>query len=101
MTAISSMRFCCVYGYRKSHQANHREYIVDRTELPEENAIRIVPCNGFDNIPRALKAELQPDNLNGLAIIADTDLLSDRGWISLRGTLHRQSYADLPEVLPG
>jgi uncharacterized protein DUF3226 len=80
------------YRFRKSSQADHRNFIVDRQGDPEENAIRIHECGGFENIPRALKTELQPETLDGLAIIADMDLYSDRRWDSLRGTLVAQRY---------
>jgi hypothetical protein len=79
------------YGFRKSLQADQKNFIVDRAGDPEENAIRIHECNGFKNISRALKMELQP---------ADMDLYSDRRWHSLRGTLANQRYSDLPPELP-
>jgi hypothetical protein len=88
------------YGFRKSPQADRRNFIVDRRGDPEENAIRIHECNGFDNISRALKMELQPETLDGVAIIADMDVHRDRRWDSLRGTLADRSYSGLPAELP-
>jgi hypothetical protein len=88
------------YGFRKSSQADHKYFVVDRDGEPEENAIRIHECSGFENISGALKTELQPETLDGLAIIADMDLYSDRRWDSLRGTLVAQRYFGLPSELP-
>lgn len=88
------------YGFRKSLQADQKDFIVDRAGDPEENAIRIHECNGFKNISRALKMELQPETLDGVAITADMDLHGDRRWDSLRRTLATQHYSDLPPELP-
>ena len=89
------------HGFRKSSQADHEHYIIDREGSSEEEAVRILECKGFKKIPEALKAEFQPDALDGVAIIADMDLHSDRRWESLRGTLSRSHYfSGLPTWLP-
>ena len=89
------------HGFRKSALADkEKNFIVDKDGQPEEAAIRIHQCEGFDNLPRALKAEFQPDSLDGLAIVADMDRHDDRRWPSLRGTLASHGYIDLPDALP-
>jgi hypothetical protein len=89
------------HGFRRSSQADYNHFIIDRQGSSEQEAVRIRECKGFENIPKALKAELQPDALDGVAIIADMDLHSDRRWESLRGTLSRSHYfSGLPTLLP-
>jgi hypothetical protein len=48
------------HGYEKSSQADRDHFIVNKEGRPEQAAIEIVPCNGFDNIPNALKASYDP-----------------------------------------
>jgi hypothetical protein len=87
-------------GFSKSPQAGFGKFIVARPDFPEEAAVRIIGADGFERIPEVLKIEFQPDDLDGLAIVADMDLLADNRWESLRGSLRRHGFDSLPTKLP-
>jgi len=87
-------------GFEKSPLAGHEKFIVARHGLPESGAVRIIQADGFDGIPKALKTEFRPDDLDGIAIVADMDLLVDNRWGSLRGVLDGYGFATLPTLQP-
>ena len=87
-------------GFGKSPQAGFGKFIVARPDFPEAAAVRIVGADGFEGIPEALKREFRADDLDGLAIVADMDLLEDNRWESLRGTLASYGCDLLTKVLP-
>ena len=87
-------------GFSRSVQAGSGRFIVARPESPESTAVRIIGADGFKGIPEALKREFRADDLAGLAIVADMDLLEDNRWESLRGTLAGYGFDSLTKVLP-
>jgi hypothetical protein len=86
------------HGYQKKLPVIPGCFDVVKEGRPEEAAIRIHSCDGFAKIPDALKVAFRPDDLDGLAIVADMDRHDDMRWLSLRGTLASERY-DLPNDL--
>jgi hypothetical protein len=88
-------------GFRKATKlADSKNFIITMPEWTEAEAVRIVVADGFDEIPSAIRNVLRPDDLDGFAIIADTDLIEDNRWESLRGTLGKFGFSGLPDLPP-
>jgi hypothetical protein len=89
-----------LHGYRRSSLAIGGHFVIEKEGFAEEEAVRIHPCGGFDNIPRAFKGLFQPDSLDCLAIVADRDLHTDDRWQVLVRLLQSHGFTGLPLALP-
>ena len=88
------------HGFSRSPIADHDHFIIGRSGEPDELAIEIVVAGGFNKISGKLKTVFRPDDYDGIAIVADMDQIEDNRWESLRGSLTRHGFKQLPARLP-
>ena len=100
-TSVASLRWLSPSARNEyRHQIGMAIGFVGIGNFPDSAAVRMIGADGFGRIPEVLKREFRADDLDGVAIVADMDLLTDNRWESLRGTLAIYGFDSLPNELP-